>query len=151
MPAGRRECHRREGHPWEAVGAAHVSFPLAETTLCSAYSQRSRPPIADPEPGTGGRYRPSRVLPASLPDRAHARFAVADYIKVFYNRQRLHCTLGYRTSRRGTHRLPGRSNRCLINYPRSCPRSLRWLSGDLWGVHQNRRSPASGLHMPVLS
>jgi putative transposase len=30
-------------------------------------------------------------------DRARARFAVADYIEVFYNRQRLHSTLGYRT------------------------------------------------------
>ncbi|MEU6646189.1 hypothetical protein ABZ863_27090 [Saccharomonospora sp. NPDC046836] len=28
---------------------------------------------------------------------AHARFAVADYIEVFYNRQRLHSSLGYRT------------------------------------------------------
>jgi len=33
----------------------------------------------------------------SLPDRAQARFAVADYIEVFYNRQRLHSALGYRT------------------------------------------------------
>ncbi|MBO0813747.1 MAG: IS3 family transposase, partial [Actinobacteria bacterium] len=33
----------------------------------------------------------------SFPSRAHARFAVADYIEVFYNRQRLHSTLGYRT------------------------------------------------------
>jgi putative transposase len=32
----------------------------------------------------------------SFPDRAHARFAVADYIEVFYNRQRLHSALGYR-------------------------------------------------------
>jgi len=31
------------------------------------------------------------------PSHAHARFAVADYIEVFYNRQRLHSTLGYRT------------------------------------------------------
>ncbi len=30
-------------------------------------------------------------------DRAHARSAVADYIEVFYNRQRLHSALGYRT------------------------------------------------------
>ena len=30
-------------------------------------------------------------------DRAHARFAVADYIEVFCNRRRLHSTLGYRT------------------------------------------------------
>jgi putative transposase len=33
----------------------------------------------------------------SLPTRARARFAVADYIEVFCNRQRLHSTLGYRT------------------------------------------------------
>jgi putative transposase len=29
--------------------------------------------------------------------KTRARFAVADYIEVFYNRQRLHSTLGYRT------------------------------------------------------
>jgi len=34
----------------------------------------------------------------SFATRARARFAVADYIEVFYNRQRLHSTLGYRTS-----------------------------------------------------
>src|ERR1035438_4656472 len=33
----------------------------------------------------------------SFPTRARARFAVADYIEVFYNRVRLHSTLGYRT------------------------------------------------------
>ena len=33
----------------------------------------------------------------AFPTRAKARFAVADYIEVFYNRQRLHSTLGYRT------------------------------------------------------
>jgi putative transposase len=33
----------------------------------------------------------------SFPGRAQARFAVADYIEVFYNRQRLHSALGYRT------------------------------------------------------
>jgi len=33
----------------------------------------------------------------SFPTQARARFAVADYIEVFYNRQRLHSTLGYRT------------------------------------------------------
>ena len=29
--------------------------------------------------------------------RARARFAVAEYIEIFYNRQRLHSALGYRT------------------------------------------------------
>jgi transposase InsO family protein len=33
----------------------------------------------------------------SFPDRIRARFAVADYIEVFYNRRRLHSALGYRT------------------------------------------------------
>jgi putative transposase len=33
----------------------------------------------------------------AFPSRARARFAVVDYIEVFYNRQRLHSTLGYRT------------------------------------------------------
>ena len=33
----------------------------------------------------------------SFPDRASARFAVADYIEVFYNRRRPHSSPGYRT------------------------------------------------------
>jgi putative transposase len=33
----------------------------------------------------------------SFPDRARARFAVADYIEVSCNRQRLHSALSYRT------------------------------------------------------
>ena len=32
-----------------------------------------------------------------FPTRARARFAVADYIEVFYNRRRLHSALDYRT------------------------------------------------------
>ena len=33
----------------------------------------------------------------TFPTRARARFAIADYIEVFYNRKRLHSSLGYRT------------------------------------------------------
>jgi putative transposase len=32
----------------------------------------------------------------AFPTWARARFAVAEYIEVFYNRTRLHSTLGYR-------------------------------------------------------
>ena len=37
------------------------------------------------------------VHPAQFRTRAEARAAVFDYIEVFYNRQRLHSALGYRT------------------------------------------------------
>jgi hypothetical protein len=122
MAAGQRECHRREGVPWEATGAAHVSFPLAET------ARELRIPGAPGRPKpTWSQARTSAIDPRAcyrhaFPDRAHASFAVADYIEVFCNRRRLHDTLGNRTSRGGTRRIPGRSNRCLINYPRSGPR-----------------------------
>ncbi len=32
-----------------------------------------------------------------FPTREHARRAIAEYIEVFYNRQRIHSGLGYRT------------------------------------------------------
>src|SRR4029450_1708979 len=37
------------------------------------------------------------VHPARFRSRAEAKAAVFDYIEVFYNRQRLHSALGYRT------------------------------------------------------
>jgi transposase InsO family protein len=33
----------------------------------------------------------------SFPTRARARFAVAEYIEIFYNRKRLHSSIDYRT------------------------------------------------------
>jgi transposase InsO family protein len=38
-----------------------------------------------------------------FPTRARARFAVADYIEMFYNRKRHHSTLGYRTPAQALH------------------------------------------------
>jgi putative transposase len=35
--------------------------------------------------------------------RARARFAVAEYIEIFYNRQRLHSALAYRTPAEALH------------------------------------------------
>lgn len=123
MSAGQQRATSGKGMPGK---------PLAQPTSRSHWWKRSREPRiparkapkADPEPGHPRALSASRVLPASLPGPAHARFTVADYTEVFCNRQRLRSTLGYRTSRRGTHRIPGHSNRCLINYPRSGPRSL---------------------------
>ena len=47
--------------------------------------------------------------------RTRARFAVADYIEVFYNRRRLHSTLAYRTPLEALTDYHHRSNHCMIN------------------------------------
>jgi putative transposase len=59
--------------------------------------------------------------------RARARFAVADYIEVFYNRQRLHSTLGYRT--RTKHSPSSEPQQPLHDQqPRNCPKFLTHLN-----------------------
>jgi len=63
----------------------------------------------------------------SFPDRARARFAVAEYIDVFYNRIRLHSTPGLPDSARSPHLISGRSESSMINNPRNCPGSLTQL------------------------
>jgi transposase InsO family protein len=61
-------------------------------------------------------------------DRAHARFAVADYIEVFYNRQRLHSTLGYRTPLETLTGYQTAATAAGSTTRENCPRSLTQLS-----------------------
>lgn len=44
-----------------------------------------------------GALKNELVYRTAFPTRTHARRAIAEYIEVFYNRQRLHSALGYRT------------------------------------------------------
>lgn len=44
-----------------------------------------------------GALKNELVYRTAYPTRRHARTDIADYIEVFYNRQRLHSALGYRT------------------------------------------------------
>ncbi len=37
------------------------------------------------------------VYPTAFPTRKKARLAIAEYIEVFYSRERLHSAIGYRT------------------------------------------------------
>ena len=59
--------------------------------------------------------------------RARARFAVADYIEVFYNRIRLHSTLGYRTPTEALTEYQTATPSSMINNPRNCPKILTHL------------------------
>jgi Integrase core domain len=53
---------------------------------------------------------------------ARARFAIAEYIEIYYNRKRMHSTLGYRTPHQTLTDYQTRTS--LINNPSNCPRSL---------------------------
>jgi transposase InsO family protein len=44
-----------------------------------------------------GMLKNELVYRTAFPTRRHARNAIAEYIEVFYNRQRLHSGIGYRT------------------------------------------------------
>ena len=56
--------------------------------------------------------------------RAKARFAVAEYIEIFYNRKRLHFSLGLPHPRRNPRRPPGPRRGLTTTTTRNCPRSL---------------------------
>ena len=59
----------------------------------------------------------------NFPTRAAARAAIFEYIEVFYNRQRLHSTLGYRTAveYRGKNATPAPSSRPGVHEIGGCP------------------------------
>jgi hypothetical protein len=58
------------------------------------------------------------------PTRAGARFAVAEYIEIFYDRRRLHSTLGYRTPLEALIDHPTSNTRLLINNPEELSKIL---------------------------
>ena len=62
---------------WTAPGCARSINVVAESFLATLKNEMYY------------RYR--------FPTRARARFAVAEYIEVFYNRKRMHSSIGYRT------------------------------------------------------
>ena len=74
-----------------------------------------------------GALKNEMYLRQPFPARAHARFAVAGYVEVFYNRQRLHSALGYRTPLK--HSPNSRLQQPLHDQQSgNCPRSLTQLS-----------------------
>jgi putative transposase len=55
------------------------------------------PPAAERSSNRSAALKNEMYHRQAFPNRLRARFAVADYIEVSCNRQRLHSTLGYRT------------------------------------------------------
>jgi len=85
-----------------------VEVVIQEGRVPALVDQGAAPPrlgLRCPEStGTTVRFRPERVsgflriqcpLSAGLHTRAQARRAIVDYIEVFFNRRRLHSSLGY--------------------------------------------------------
>ena len=64
-----------------------------------------------------------RVHEAQFRTRAEARAAVFEYIEVFYNRQRLHSALGYRTPAEPVRPATWVAQRCRVMSNRASARS----------------------------
>lgn len=104
-------CHARcltMGCVWLRFTERSIPFRIAEVDIpqhdstSSRGSMRSEQSVGPVCAGTmpprnpGSRLEERNIRSAIVFDPDRARFTVAEYIEVFYNRQRLHSTLGYR-------------------------------------------------------
>ncbi len=71
--------------PWKRLG---IRRSVGRTGICYDNSLSE---------STNGAIKVDLVNREECPTRAYAMNAVAQYIELFYNNQRLHSTLGYRT------------------------------------------------------
>lgn len=93
-----------------------------------------------------------------FPTQAKARTAIAEYIEVFYNRQRLHSSLGYRTAtgpprkRRPTTTRSSKPPKSAGQHSRKSSRPVRKSVATPMSTRRRRgvggrgRAPAAGAH-----
>ena len=148
-------AHMRTSLVTDALAMAISARPRRSPARCStATGERNTPRPSSPGsarptasapasagPGCAGTTPPPRSSSRALKNEMYHRQAFPTRARATVRRRRLHrgllqppaAALHPRLPHpgRSTHRLPDRSNRCMINNPRNCPRSLTQLSFGL--------------------